>query len=321
MSDRPGALPDLETRMGDVVAVMDAARSERAVLFGYSEGGPMSILYAASHPGAGPRAGHLLELRAAALGAGLPVGFPSRGAGAVRGAARAGLGVGGRHAPHVPERRRGARPVVGRALSGGHQSRRGACPHRDELADRRTRRARRRAGADARAAPPPRHRRHTSTRAATSPSAFPAPGSSSSTAPTTSSPSIRTRSSIRSRTSSARWDPRRRPSRRSPRSSRSASRTRIDPAWVRGILHGVLDEYRGVPALAERATVLATFNGPGRAVRCGLALTERAAAANASPLGRVAHRRDRAAGRERLRRRRRRRPGRRRSRSARARCG
>ena len=50
MSDRPGALPDLETRMGDVVAVMDAARSERAVLFGYSEGGPMSILYAASYP-------------------------------------------------------------------------------------------------------------------------------------------------------------------------------------------------------------------------------------------------------------------------------
>jgi DNA-binding CsgD family transcriptional regulator len=38
MSDRPGALPDLETRVGDVVAVMDAARSERSVLFGYSEG-------------------------------------------------------------------------------------------------------------------------------------------------------------------------------------------------------------------------------------------------------------------------------------------
>lgn len=50
MSDRPGTLPDLETRMGDVAAVMDAVRSERAVLFGYSEGGPMSILYAASHP-------------------------------------------------------------------------------------------------------------------------------------------------------------------------------------------------------------------------------------------------------------------------------
>ena len=50
MSDRPEGLPDLETRMGDVMAVMDAARAERAVLFGYSEGGPMSILYAASHP-------------------------------------------------------------------------------------------------------------------------------------------------------------------------------------------------------------------------------------------------------------------------------
>ena len=50
MSDRPGSLPDLETRMGDLAAVMAAARSERAVLFGYSEGGPMSILYAATHP-------------------------------------------------------------------------------------------------------------------------------------------------------------------------------------------------------------------------------------------------------------------------------
>ena len=50
MSDRPGSLPDLETRMGDVAAVMDAARSESAVLFGYSEGGPMAILHAATHP-------------------------------------------------------------------------------------------------------------------------------------------------------------------------------------------------------------------------------------------------------------------------------
>jgi pimeloyl-ACP methyl ester carboxylesterase/DNA-binding winged helix-turn-helix (wHTH) protein len=50
MSDRPGGLPDLETRMGDLIAVMGAARSEQAVLFGYSEGGPMSILYAATYP-------------------------------------------------------------------------------------------------------------------------------------------------------------------------------------------------------------------------------------------------------------------------------
>ena len=54
----------------------------------------------------------------------------------------------------------------------------------------------------------------------------------------------------------------------------------IDLAWVRGLLRGILDEHRGTPALAERATVLATFDGPGRAVRCGLSITERAAASN-----------------------------------------
>jgi DNA-binding winged helix-turn-helix (wHTH) protein/esterase/lipase len=50
MSDRPEGVPDLETRMHDVLAVMDAAGSERAVLCGYSEGGPMAILMAATHP-------------------------------------------------------------------------------------------------------------------------------------------------------------------------------------------------------------------------------------------------------------------------------
>jgi class 3 adenylate cyclase len=50
LSDRPGGLPDLETRMDDVRAVMDAASSSRAALFGYSEGGPMSILFAATYP-------------------------------------------------------------------------------------------------------------------------------------------------------------------------------------------------------------------------------------------------------------------------------
>jgi len=50
MSDRPEGLPDLETRMHDVLAVMDAAGSQRAVLFGYSEGGPMATLFAAAHP-------------------------------------------------------------------------------------------------------------------------------------------------------------------------------------------------------------------------------------------------------------------------------
>src|SRR5580765_2441152 len=36
-------IPDLETRMDDVLAVMDAAGSQRAVLVGVSEGGPMSV--------------------------------------------------------------------------------------------------------------------------------------------------------------------------------------------------------------------------------------------------------------------------------------
>ena len=50
LSDRPGGLPDLETRMDDVRAVMDAVGSERAALFGYSEGGPLSVLFAATMP-------------------------------------------------------------------------------------------------------------------------------------------------------------------------------------------------------------------------------------------------------------------------------
>jgi DNA-binding SARP family transcriptional activator/pimeloyl-ACP methyl ester carboxylesterase len=50
LSDRPGDLPDLETRMDDVRAVMDAAGSERAALLGYSEGAPMSLLFAATYP-------------------------------------------------------------------------------------------------------------------------------------------------------------------------------------------------------------------------------------------------------------------------------
>jgi DNA-binding winged helix-turn-helix (wHTH) protein len=50
MSDRPSGIPDLETRMHDVLAVMDAAGSRRAVLVGYSEGGPMAILLSAMHP-------------------------------------------------------------------------------------------------------------------------------------------------------------------------------------------------------------------------------------------------------------------------------
>jgi class 3 adenylate cyclase len=50
LSDRHGGVDDLETRMDDVRAVMDAAGSERAALFGYHEGGPMAMLFAATYP-------------------------------------------------------------------------------------------------------------------------------------------------------------------------------------------------------------------------------------------------------------------------------
>jgi len=50
LSDRHGGIPDLETRMDDVRAVMDAAGAESAVVFGYFEGGPMSVLFAATYP-------------------------------------------------------------------------------------------------------------------------------------------------------------------------------------------------------------------------------------------------------------------------------
>ena len=43
-------LPTLEERMDDVRAVMDAAQSRRAAVFGVSEGGNMSVLFAASFP-------------------------------------------------------------------------------------------------------------------------------------------------------------------------------------------------------------------------------------------------------------------------------
>ena len=50
LSDRVAEFPDLETRMDDVRAVMDAVRSSRAALLGYSEGGPMCALFAATYP-------------------------------------------------------------------------------------------------------------------------------------------------------------------------------------------------------------------------------------------------------------------------------
>jgi pimeloyl-ACP methyl ester carboxylesterase len=50
LSDRVADAPTYEQRMDDVRAVMQAAGSERAALFGISEGGALSALFAATHP-------------------------------------------------------------------------------------------------------------------------------------------------------------------------------------------------------------------------------------------------------------------------------
>lgn len=52
LSDRVSEdrLPSLEIRMDDARAVMDAARSERAIVMGVSEGGPMSLMFTATYP-------------------------------------------------------------------------------------------------------------------------------------------------------------------------------------------------------------------------------------------------------------------------------
>lgn len=57
LSDRVSGVPSLEERMDDVRAVMDAVGSQRTVLMGMSEGCPMSVLFAATHP---DRVSHLV---------------------------------------------------------------------------------------------------------------------------------------------------------------------------------------------------------------------------------------------------------------------
>jgi DNA-binding SARP family transcriptional activator len=51
LSDRIGATPTVEATAQDILAVLDAAGSRRAVLIGASEGAPGCIRFAADHPG------------------------------------------------------------------------------------------------------------------------------------------------------------------------------------------------------------------------------------------------------------------------------
>lgn len=57
LSDRVPGVPSLEERADDLEAVMSAIRSERAALLGFSEGASLSALYSATHP---QRVSHLV---------------------------------------------------------------------------------------------------------------------------------------------------------------------------------------------------------------------------------------------------------------------
>jgi pimeloyl-ACP methyl ester carboxylesterase/DNA-binding CsgD family transcriptional regulator len=50
MSDPVASAPSMEQRMDDIRAVMDAVDSSRAAIFGVSEGGTLSLLFARAHP-------------------------------------------------------------------------------------------------------------------------------------------------------------------------------------------------------------------------------------------------------------------------------
>jgi pimeloyl-ACP methyl ester carboxylesterase len=73
LSDPVDRAPPLDERMDDLRAVMDAAEVDRAAFFGGSEGGPMSILFAATHP---ERVGALVVVGTAARFSCDPPSFP-----------------------------------------------------------------------------------------------------------------------------------------------------------------------------------------------------------------------------------------------------
>jgi class 3 adenylate cyclase len=111
LSDRVAELPTLEQRMDDVRAVMDVAGSERAAVFGISEGGAMCMTFAATyraHLGAHP----VRHLREGWRAPDYPIGAPEFATARFLGARRSGAG-------HGRDQRRAlrAQPGLGRALS------------------------------------------------------------------------------------------------------------------------------------------------------------------------------------------------------------
>jgi len=94
LSDRVKELPSHEQRMDDLRVVLDACGSERAILIGFSEGGALAMLYAATYP---ERAQGLILSGAFARmtnAPNYPFGYPAEAMEKLRGYIRGGWGKG-----------------------------------------------------------------------------------------------------------------------------------------------------------------------------------------------------------------------------------
>ncbi len=193
--------------MDDVRAVLEAVGSERAALFGHSEGGNMCVLFAATYP---ERTAALITLGCFAKRRDPDDDYPwaptAENRGGDRGGRRAELGplaAAGRRVLRPEPRRGRAVHAESRAVPAAfREPRRGRRPRADELAHRRPGDPAGDPRADARPPPHGRPRRERRRRAGISQRGSPARSSSSSPASTTGSrPATRTRSSTRSRSS------------------------------------------------------------------------------------------------------------------------
>ena len=292
LSDRAVGLPDLETRMEDVRAVMDAVGAETAVLLGYSEGGPMSVLFAATYP---QRARALVlygvyakrrdpdddypwaptraarQRDAEALEAGWGVDFDlSTVAPSADPAMTSWLGRRGR-ASLSPA---GARDLI---LMNSMVDVRALCSRASSVRPS--------------FSTGPATSTRASARAATSPNGSPARASSSWRGTTTCPSSSPTRSSTRSRSSSPARDRRTSPtgcSRRPPLTDLVGSTERAgelgDAAWAalaaehNATVRRELDRFAGEEIDTAGDGFFALFDGPARAIRCALAVREALAA-------------------------------------------
>ena len=146
LSDRV-AEQTLEERIGDVRAVMDAAGSQRATIYGWSEGGPMSLMFAATYP---ERTSALVLYGTFASIKARAVGREPRSDGRNSSARSRTTGVRAfsSHQRPEPSRRRGVRPVVRPAGAGLGESWRHPRPDAGQLRDRRPARAAVDPGAD-----------------------------------------------------------------------------------------------------------------------------------------------------------------------------